>query len=287
MQQVRRRVRRRVSAALPMPLKTKIRWVKAKIRQVLGQLVRRVLGQLRTRYIEVDTVFSPALDITSLGGFEIAYRRATTDEEVFSYSFDHDAFFAGVPEYRPAEDHVIIDVGAHIGTFSLLAASKVPQGQVYAIEASRQTFNLLRINVALNQASNIDVSHLALTDKLGTSTLYHHTGHWGHTIVKPLSGYGETVATDSLANFLQSKNISRCHFIKLNCEGAEFPILLAAPVDVLQRFDRMLILYHCDLVPPLSEQDLVAHLQGSGFDTTIREETQERGWIIATNLERG
>ncbi len=27
-------------------------------------------------------------------------------------------------------------VGAHIGTFSLLAASKVPKGQVYAIEAS-------------------------------------------------------------------------------------------------------------------------------------------------------
>ena len=54
-------VRRRVSAALPMPLKTKIRWVKAKIRQVLGQYVRWVLGQLRRRYIEVDTVFSPPL----------------------------------------------------------------------------------------------------------------------------------------------------------------------------------------------------------------------------------
>lgn len=280
-------VRRIVSAVLPKALKAKIWWVRVKIRRVLGQLVRWVLVQLRTHSIEVDTFISPALDISSFGGIEIAYRRATTDGDVISHSFDHDVFFAGVPEYRPAEDHVIIDVGAHIGTFSLLAASKVPKGQVYAIEASRETFNLLRINVALNQASNIDLSHLALADKPGTSTLYHDTGHWGHTIVMPLSGYGETVATDSLANFLTSKNISRCHFIKLNCEGAEFPILLAAPVDVLQRFDTMLILYHCDLYTQRSEQDIVAHLRGSGFETTIRERTQEGGWIIATNLERG
>jgi hypothetical protein len=176
--------------------------VRVKVWGVLGQLGRWVLEQLRTHSIEVDTVVSPALDISSFGGFEIAYRRATTDEDVISQSLDHDIYFAGVPVYRPAKDHVIIDAVAHIGTFSLLAASKVPKGHVYAIEASRETFNLLRINVALNQAFNIDLSHLALSDKPGTSTLYHDTGHWGHTTVKPIGGYGEIVATDSLANFL-------------------------------------------------------------------------------------
>ncbi len=259
-------IKRIVSAALPKPLKVMIQWTLGKIAEY-----------------SPDTAIGRALDIGSFSGFEIAYRRGTTDEDVIAECFDHDIFFAGVPEYRPAEDHIIIDVGAHIGTFSLLAASKVPKGQVYAIEASIETFNLLRINVALNHAANIDPSHLALADNQGTCTLYYDLGHWGHTIVKPLGGHGETVSTDSLASFLKARNISRCHFMKLNCEGAEFPILLSAPVEVLQRFNMMLILYHCDLYTKYSKQDLVAHLRVSGFNTTIRETTHERGWIIARN----
>jgi FkbM family methyltransferase len=233
-----------------------------------------------------DINIGSAVDIGSFGGFEVAYRSRTTDEDVIAHSFDHDIYFTGVPEYRPAADHTIIDVGAHIGTFSLLAASKVPRGKVYAIEASRETCNFLRINVALNHAVNIDVSHLALTDKPGTCMLHHDIGHWGHTIVTPLTGYGELVPTDSLENFLLAKNISRCHFMKLNCEGAEFPILLAAGANVLQRFDMMLVLYHCDLYTQGSEHDLMAHLRGSGFNVTIREQTQNRGWIVASNTAR-
>jgi hypothetical protein len=64
--------------------------VRVKIRWMLGQIGRWMIGQLRTLSIEVDTVISPALDISSFGGFEIAYRRATTDEDVISHSFDHD-----------------------------------------------------------------------------------------------------------------------------------------------------------------------------------------------------
>jgi hypothetical protein len=58
-------------------------------------------------------------------------------------------------------------------------------------------------------------------------------------------------------------------------------------VEVLQQFDTILILYHCNLYTQENEQDLVARLRGSGFETSIRERTQEGGWIIATNLERG
>jgi FkbM family methyltransferase len=231
----------------------------------------------------LDATLASILEIGSFGSFEIAYRRGTTDEAVIAHSFDNDIFFPGVPEYRPAEDHIIIDVGAHIGTFSLTAASKVPLGRVYAIEAARETFNLLRINSALNHATNIDMTHLALADKPGTCTLHYDIGNWGHTIVTPLTGYGETVPTDSLTNFLVDKNISRCHFMKLNCEGAEFPILLSTPANTLQRFDMMLVLYHCDVYTRQSEQALVDHLRASGFNVTIRYQSEKRGWIIATN----
>jgi hypothetical protein len=82
------------------------------------------------------------LIIGSFGGFEIAYRKNTADKPVIEETIDKDIFFSGVPEYQPNEEHVIIDIGAHIGTFSLLASSKARRGKVYAVEASEDSFNL-------------------------------------------------------------------------------------------------------------------------------------------------
>src|SRR5207244_8461009 len=65
-----------------------------------------------------------AIAIESFGGFEVAFRKGTADELVIGHSFDNDIFFSGFPEYQPAEDDVIVDVGARIGHFSLLAAAQ-------------------------------------------------------------------------------------------------------------------------------------------------------------------
>lgn len=224
----------------------------------------------------------PVVKIGSFAGIDVAYRDHTTDVDVLRESFDSDIFFAGVPEYVPAEHHVIMDVGAHIGTFSLLASTKVSRGKVFAVEACLESYNLCRINIALNQAGNIDVSNLALADQCGECMLQYDVGNWGHSTVAPLTGRGEMVPAETLRGFMQAKQIERCDFLKMNCEGAEFPILLSTPRDVLRRFGMMLVLYHCDLYKAATETTLLSHLQESGFDTTVRQRTAERGWIIAT-----
>ncbi len=221
--------------------------------------------------------------IESFGGFEVAYRKGTADEEVIADILDRDIFFSGVPEYQAASDHVIMDVGAHIGTFSLLASRKVQRGKVYAIEPSEDSFNLLRVNVALNKAANILVHHLAITDRQGTCRLYYGKGNYGHSTVSPLSRYYETVKSCTLADFLENNEIDECHYMKLNCEGAEFPILLSTPRSVLQRFNTILVLYHRDLWSGNTETDLLSHLHSSGFNTTVRNRCEKRGWIIAIN----
>ena len=213
----------------------------------------------------------------------MAYRERTADELVLKDSFEHDIFFAGVPGYQPAETDVIVDIGAHIGTFSVLAASKVPQGAVYAVEASEDTFNYLRINAALNRLGNLSTFHLALSDRRGTSTLYHDSGNWGHTLVRQISNRSEVVECCTLQQFLDERQIRKCSFVKFNCEGAEFPILLSSPADLLSRIGVMVVLYHCDLWTKNTVEDLLSHLQTSGFDCTITNRTEKRGWIIATN----
>ena len=253
-----------------------------RIARILPSPVKSVLRSVRDLFGGGERDRPSTVALGSFEGFEVAYRRGTADEPVISHSFGNDVFFVNVPEYQPRERDVIIDVGAHIGTFSLLAASKVRQGQVHAIEASEDTFNFLRINVALNRCANITTHRLALTDRNGTCTLFHDSGNWGHSVVSAEAATSETVECATLEAFLQRNKIERCQFMKLNCEGAEFPILLTSPKSVLERFDCMLVLYHCDLWTANSEADLVRHLEAGGFSCVVRQQTERRGWIVAS-----
>jgi FkbM family methyltransferase len=220
--------------------------------------------------------------IQRCGEFEIVVRENTADEEVLKESFDKDLFFAGVPQYLPQEDDLIIDVGAHIGTFSLLASLKVPRGRVFAIEASRDTYTLLRINVGLNRRDNVTPCHVALMGHDGTAKLSFDSGNWGHSTVATLSALSEDVPAESLSAFLNRNEIGRCAFMKMNCEGSEFPILLGATPETLSRFGVILVLYHCDLWQFNSHTDLVSHLEHAGFSVEVRAESPQRGWLICS-----
>jgi hypothetical protein len=76
--------------------------------------------------------------------------------------------------------------------------------------------------------------------------------------------------------------ISKLDFVKFNCEGAEFPIILRTPADVLARINNMLIVYHLDIAQGYSLNALVVYLNDSGFKTEFRFQTDDRGWIMAT-----
>ena len=258
-----------------------------------GTFLENMKGALRPVFqkmqktIDMITPDKPStLGLGVYDGFSVAYRKNTTDELVFNYSFSKDIFFEGVPEYKPAEDHVIIEVGAHIGTFSVFAASKLKRGHVYAVEPSSDSSNYLRINAALNRCDNISVHQLALADQEGVAFLYYDTGTWGHSTVSGFSGTGEAVKATTLAKFMEENRIEKCDFMKFNCEGAEFPIILSTPPEVLGRFGVILILYHSDLWKKNSEADLVAHLEKSGFHCEVRNKAAGRGWIIAVNEHR-
>ena len=194
------------------------------VKKLSGFLPEELKTMIRPIYWKIISTFKPphfdspsTISVGFFKGFEVAYRKGTADEIVIAETFDRDIFFSRVPEYQILDEHIIIDVGAHIGTFSLLASSKVCRGRVYAIEACEDSFNLLRINVALNNAANISVHHIAITDRKGTCRLYHDSGNSGHSIVSfpsiP-SKYYETVISCTLTDFLERNEIDKCPYCK-------------------------------------------------------------------------
>jgi hypothetical protein len=61
--------------------------------------------------------------------------------------------------------------------------------------------------------------------------------------------------------------LSRCQYLKLDCEGAEYDILFHASADTLARIDHICLEYH-DAITPHAHPELVALLARHGF--TVR-----------------
>lgn len=222
-------------------------------------------------------------------GIRINYRLGTEDEKVLNHSFEKDIFFKEIPSFIPSRAPVIIDVGAHIGTFSLLASLKFPEATIYAYEASRESFRVLLENKESNKLDRLKVFHGAISSLSGTVKLFHNekTGNWGHSITKPLSKSFEEVNSATLMNVIDEHAINFIDLIKFNCEGAEFEILFTTPPRMLKKIGVGIILYHEDLDSKFgSAEKLSALFKGMNFRVDKINKGSHRGWLIVWNRRK-
>ena len=122
-----------------------------------------------------------------------------------------------------------IDVGAHVGYYSLLAARQVgPEGKVFAFEPEPVNYSLLVKNVELNEYQNISPIPEAVSSSNGFSTLFVSALDSGRNSVfhhgLPENGSVQ-VATTTLDAFLEERGWPKVDIIKIDVEGAELDVL--------------------------------------------------------------
>ena len=117
--------------------------------------------------------------------------------------------------------HTVLDIGAHIGYFTLIMAKQAKQ--VYAFEPEARNFHILKKNIELNKLSNVKLHNVAVAETNGKTTLHlcemnrgmHriYPSHW----CKGGTAKIETVRIDDI--------IQEADFIKMDIEGAELGAL--------------------------------------------------------------
>lgn len=124
-----------------------------------------------------------------------------------------------------SEGMVFVDIGAHIGYFSRLAAKKVGgSGRVIAFEADRENAALLEKNTAhLPQMTRINE---AIADTEGTATFYHVRNSTGcHSLVPNENSESYEVPVTSLDEYLAKNSVAKVDMIKMDIEGGEWKAL--------------------------------------------------------------
>jgi FkbM family methyltransferase len=138
--------------------------------------------------------------------------------------------------FRPKERDNFIDVGAHIGRYSIMAAKRIGSvGRVIAIEAHPETFELLKKNIELNGLHNVTTVNAVATSQRGKVKLYLAGQDSGFTVyntimvnrAKPTENFLE-VEANTLDNILNEYSVHRVNYLKIDVEGAELEVLKGA-----------------------------------------------------------
>ena len=127
---------------------------------------------------------------------------------------------------------VVVDVGANVGFYSLLAAQRVgPSGRVIAFEPNLTAAARLRENISLNGFGNITVVEVAVADQPGTLRFNCCSDSEGSSLYS--MGYYTPAATlevpvTTLDNYCFSMGVTRVDVLKIDAEGAEVAVILGA-----------------------------------------------------------
>jgi len=162
----------------------------------------------------------------------------------------------------------IVDIGGGIGDYTIFAAHGHNLARVTAFEPFPESYRLLQENLVLNQIRNVQLSAQAIGSREGR--LQFAAGQVDplsrQTTLASAESAGESLSVDAirLESVLALPNIGRIDLLKLDCEGAEYDILLNSPAAVLEKIDRIVMEYH-DGVTPFNHLDLANYLTEHGY----------------------
>lgn len=120
-----------------------------------------------------------------------------------------------------------IDVGAHIGYYTTMAAAIVgPRGAVYAFEPEPENFRLLGLNLEAAGAGNVTAYNFAVSDREGTAGLYRSGRNTGdHQLYQ--AGRKRAIQVNVMR--LDDLRLERpADFLKIDVQGLELHVLRGA-----------------------------------------------------------
>lgn len=148
--------------------------------------------------------------------------------------------------YNVKEGDIVIDVGAHIGRYSLISAKRVgTNGRVVAIEADPSVFVTLNKNINLNNITNTVTLNYAAYSKETKLKLFIPDEKLAHTIYNTINS--ERAPSKNFKNFVEVNAntldklmqktgiiLEEIRWIKIDVEGAELEVLKGS-IEILEK----------------------------------------------------
>jgi FkbM family methyltransferase len=186
---------------------------------------------------------------------------------------DYEPMLRSFLEDNICEGSVFVDVGAHEGYFSVVAAKIAGrEGRVLAIEPQARLLPILACNLRINDLENVQIVGLAVSNGAAVTRMYlqpgYNTGGSGFTNRSRWRRPTQDVATRRLADILADHGIDRVDVIKVDIEGYEYEAILGSPELFTARLvDTLALELHSDEMRARGRNpnDIWTFLMDSGY----------------------
>lgn len=167
---------------------------------------------------------------------------------------------------------VVLDIGAHIGSFSLMMNKLFPKVKIYSIEPMADNYDLLIENIKINDAENniipikIGVSNY---DGIGSFEIFEDMDS-GHLVTNKDKNKNikEKVEIVRMKSLFEKLNIEEVDVIKIDIEGEEYKIL-PDMIEIFKKIKNITLEYHQILnnkmVFPCGDKNITHTLTNAGF----------------------
>jgi FkbM family methyltransferase len=153
----------------------------------------------------------------------------TGDRSILGMLYDQAVRNIYGKHFSVTNESVIVDAGAHQGTFSILMANSAKNGCIVAIEPIERNLLFLKHNLIINEATNVSVIPNGLWSSLKLKTFYLNDSSAAHSaFAEDKVTHSLSVEVDTLDSILEKNKIKKVDFIKMNIEGAEIEALKGA-----------------------------------------------------------
>jgi len=161
----------------------------------------------------------------------------------------------------------IIDVGATTGCFTVWGSRLAPQAYIIAIEPNPDVYPYLVRNVTENGlSSRVTTVPAALGAANGIGHMINQTYSTLGSVSIGASREAKPIKVETLTQLLENHAIQHCDLLKMDCEGAEYEILLTASTQALRRIDYVVCEFHPHETYDVNQ--LSNRLKDAGFNVT-------------------
>lgn len=140
----------------------------------------------------------------------------------------------------------VLDVGAHVGTFSLWLGKVHPNATVDCFEPSADTFEFLVRNLEVNGLSGrVQAHQKALAGEAGWATFDQHgagSGH-NHLAFGEVQGSASQVQTVTFDDVVAAAR-GPVRLVKMDCEGGEYDLVYRSSPESWASVQRLVLEYH-------------------------------------------
>ena len=179
-----------------------------------------------------------------------------------------DRCYAGADFYDPKPHHVVLDLGANIGTTMLYLSWRAPGIRIHCFEPMSRTRSKLEENVRKNRLEKPVTIHAeAISDHNGLVRLYSAASSKDGSTIPSEFTSAETTEEANCITLQEARtrcDLPHIDLLKIDVEGAEIEILSANPEKSLAGVDRVAVEFH-DHFRPGCLDSIQRALRLSGF----------------------